>query len=108
MAFIATTLSLKGCQIVAGGRSEGQTTGKQRKMISTLKGCEKQVAPFQGAILTRRLPEVFAELRPPATIAQTLRVEDGMIRFGVKNIWKFTVVRRRVSVPTKQFVFRSD
>ena len=34
-----TRSSLKGCQIVAGGRSEAQTTGRQAKEFSNLKGC---------------------------------------------------------------------
>jgi hypothetical protein len=32
---VASGLSLKGCQIVAGGRSLAQTTGQQSKMIPT-------------------------------------------------------------------------
>ena len=42
-------LSLKGCQIVAGGRSVAKTTGRQKKIFPTLEGCQKTVAPLQGA-----------------------------------------------------------
>ena len=42
-------LSLKGCQIVAGGRSVAQTTGKQRAVSCTLEGCHGFLAPVPGA-----------------------------------------------------------
>jgi hypothetical protein len=37
------SVSLEGWQIVAGGRSEAQTTGRREKEISTRDGCQKAV-----------------------------------------------------------------
>jgi hypothetical protein len=63
-------LSLKGRQIVAGGRSVAQTTGQQSKIIPhPERVSEKTVAPLQGADrVGHPFPVVFAALRPPATV----------------------------------------
>jgi hypothetical protein len=37
---VVIVFSLKGWQIVAGGRSAAQTTGKQNQESSTLEGCK--------------------------------------------------------------------
>jgi hypothetical protein len=61
--------SLKGCQIVAGGRSVAKTTGKGVHMIGTLKGCHRFLTPFLGVeVFLHCCPVVYAMLRPPATI----------------------------------------
>jgi len=62
-------LSLKGCQIVAGGRSVAKTTGDQRAALLHPGG----VPRFSGTVFQVRInfvfyPVVFATLRPPATI----------------------------------------
>ena len=41
--------SLKGCQIVAGGRSAAQTTGRQMEMIPDPERVSDILAPLQGA-----------------------------------------------------------
>jgi len=68
--------SLKGCQIVAGGRSVAQTTGSELIIIwhpergARMAGALDQLAPFQGAGDFPLLTEVFASLRPPATLLE--------------------------------------
>jgi hypothetical protein len=101
------TLSLKGCQIVAGGRSEAQTTGKPSNNGCTLgKGARATGGTPPGVRLTTRCaPVVYASLRPPATFAPTLRVEEvggqpAPLRFAV------TTGYSRVNAPgctAKQF-----
>ena len=69
--------SLKGCKIVAGGRSGAQTTGKESRMIRTLKRCQTEARtlhPSRVRSVTCLVPVVYAPLRPPATFYSTLRV----------------------------------
>jgi hypothetical protein len=61
--------SLKGCQIVAGGRSVAQTTGKERLWLAPWRGATVFLTPFQGVeLFSICSPVVCATLRPPATI----------------------------------------
>jgi hypothetical protein len=39
--------SLKGCQILAGGRSLAKASGARRKEFSNPEGCQKTVAGFR-------------------------------------------------------------
>ncbi len=59
--------SLKGCQIVAGGRSVPQTTGTTDRS-RTLEGCQRFLPPFLGGNHLRYDPVVSTARRPPATI----------------------------------------
>jgi hypothetical protein len=55
--------SLKGCQIVAGGRSEAQTTGMKRPRVCTLEGCHRFSDTLSGCgIIFDCCPVVFATL----------------------------------------------
>jgi hypothetical protein len=63
-------------QIVAGGRSEAQTTGSSFKRFRTLKACKKFSHPSLVRAVSTRDPVVYASLRPPATFSQTLRVAN--------------------------------
>jgi len=61
--------SMKGWQIVAGGRSVAQTTGKECSRIRTPEGCHRFSDTRSGcAIIFDCGPVVCATLRPPATI----------------------------------------
>ena len=69
--------SLKGCKIVAGGLRSAPTTGKESRMIRTLKRCQteaRMLHPSRVPSITCLVPVVYAPLRPPATFYPTLRV----------------------------------
>ena len=61
--------SPKGWRKVAGGRSEAQTTGKENDECSApRRGARGSFShPFGVRPITRRVPVVYASLRPPAT-----------------------------------------
>jgi hypothetical protein len=61
--------SLKGCQIVAGGRSLAKTTGHQTEMIPHPERVPEEAGTPPGCGPTAHgFPVVFATLRPPATV----------------------------------------
>jgi hypothetical protein len=73
--------SLKGCQIVAGGRSVAQTTGEQSKnmFLHPERGVRKMVAPLQGA---NNEGAVSGGLRYAATTGYYLTALQAEIRFA--------------------------
>ena len=61
--------SLKGCQIVAGGRRVAQTTGTARHLAPHPEGVPPFFwHPFRVGFIFNGSPVVSAKLRPPATI----------------------------------------
>ena len=70
--------SPEGCKIVAGGRSEAQTSGEEVYSVRTLKGCQMSCcealtfAPLRGASIIYRIAS--GGLRPPATVLQPSRL----------------------------------
>ena len=65
----------KGCERVAGGRSEAKTTGRQATRphpdgVPDKKGMQEILFVTSGCNSFLIVPVVFASLQPPATICQ--------------------------------------